>query len=497
MLSENWTMNYSATLLQSRLKGAFFMKFIRSKFRLSLVCFTVACLGVARPAWADDNVVIQWNQALLQAVRNTRTAPPIVARALAITHTCMFDAWAAYDDIAVGTRFGRTLRRPRRERTQRNKEQAISFAAYRALVDLFPTQTALFDGLMNSLGYNPSDTTTNTSTPTGIGNVVAAAVLAFRHHDGSNQLGNLNPGAYSDYTGYAPVNTPDRINDPNRWQPLRMPNGQIQSFLLPHWGNVIPFALNSSAQFRPGPPAVYPSRLYRNQALDLLHLSANLNDRRKVIIEYWADGPGSETPPGHWCLHAQFVSQRDAHTLDEDVMMFFALGNALLDAGIAVWECKRFYDYVRPVTAIHFLFKNKQVRAWGGPGLGTQTINGEDWQSYIATPPFAEYASGHSTFSAASAEILASFTGSDAFGAAFTFPAGASVIEPGITPGRNITLSWATFSQAADEAGISRRYGGIHFEEGDLRARALGRRIGALVWEKATTFFDGTAQVEP
>jgi hypothetical protein len=120
-------------------------------------------------------------------------------------------------------------------------------------------------------------------------------------------------------------------------------------------------------------------------------------------------------------------------------------------------------------------------------------MSGDRWQSYISTPPFAEFVSGHSTFSAASAEILKSFTGSDRLDAQAVFPAGASPLEPGLVPHEDVTLSWRTFSEAADEAGLSRRYGGIHFESGDLEGRALGRRIGALVWEKARAYFDGVA----
>jgi uncharacterized protein DUF6851 len=148
----------------------------------------------------------------------------------------MYDAWAAYDPIAVGTRFGGDIRRPVDEHTDANKAQAISFAAYRALVDLFPTQkTVVFDPLVESLGYDPSDTTTDTSTPTGIGNVTAGAALAFRHTDGSNQLGDLNPGAYSEYPPlYEPVNGPDHLDAPNRWQPLRNADGTVQRYLLPH-----------------------------------------------------------------------------------------------------------------------------------------------------------------------------------------------------------------------------------------------------------------------
>ena len=139
------------------------------------------------------SVVMQWNNAALQMIKNGHLGPPIVARVLAVVHTCMYDAWAAYDDVAVGTRLGNTLRRPTAERTQANKEKAISYAAYRALVDLYPDQVAYLNTLINHLGYNPSDTSMDSSTPAGVGNVASLAVLKFRHNDGSNQPGNISP----------------------------------------------------------------------------------------------------------------------------------------------------------------------------------------------------------------------------------------------------------------------------------------------------------------
>ncbi len=323
----------------------------------------------------------------------------------------------------------------------------------------------------------------------------------FRHGDGSNQLGDLHPGAYSDYTGYQPVNTPDHINDPNRWQPLRFSDGQggfaVPGYIGPHWGLVTPFALASGDQFRPPPPAPFGSREYARQARQILRYRAALTDTQKVIAEYWADGPNSELPPGHWCLFAQFVSRRDHHDLDRDVKLFFLVSNAVMDAGIAAWDCKRAYDYVRPVTAVHVLFAGTPVRAWAGPYRGTRRIDGSTWLPYqpltFITPPFPEYASGHSTFSAAAAEVLRRFTGSDRFHGEVIFPRGSSRVEPGLTPTRDITLRWSTFSAAADEAGLSRRYGGIHFEQGDLEGRELGRLVGTAVWEKGLTYFNGTA----
>ena len=446
----------------------------------------------------QENVALRWDQAALDAIRVTRTSPPIAARALAIVHTCMYDAWAAYDDVAVGTRLGSALRRPVNERTVGNKEQAVSFAAYRALVDLFPGQrTANMDPLMAALGFDPANSSEEVQTPAGIGNTACAAVLKFRQQDGSNQLGDRHPGAYSDYTGFTPANTAEILKDQNRWQPLLI-NGVPQRWLLPHWEMVTPFALTSGAEFRSTAashgPDVYPSAGYWKQALDVIDLSAHLGDTEKVIAEYWADGASTVTPPGHWHVFAHHISARDRHSLDQDVIMFFILANALLDSSIATWDVKRYTDSIRPVTVARMLMSTHEIKAWGGPGLGVRTIFGRDFRSYLPTPPFAGYVSGHSAFSAAAAEILKRFTGSDYFGESFTAEAGTSLIEPGLTPSSPVTLSWPTFSDAADQAGMSRRYGGIHFEEDDLAGRVLGRLVAEEVWNKAATYIDGTAR---
>jgi hypothetical protein len=252
-----------------------------------------------------------------------------------------------------------------------------------------------------------------------------------------------------------------------------------------------PFALKAASQFRPGGPAWYGSAEYARQAEQLIAASAALDDRTKAIASYWADGPASETPPGHWMLIAQFVSARDAHTLDQDVTLFFALGNALLDASIAAWDCKVAFDYIRPQSAIRWVFAGQPIAAWGGPGRGTELIDGAAWRSYIPTPPFAEYVSGHSTFSAAAAEVLRRFTGRDTMDMRVTVKAGASPSEPGLAPASDVTLGWPTFSAAADQAGMSRRYGGIHFRDGDLEGRAMGRRVGAQAWHKAAGYVRG------
>ncbi len=474
-----------------------------------------------RVAERAENVVLRWNKALLQGVRDSRIGPPMVSRALAVAHTCMYDAWAAYDRVAVGTRLGGALRRPARERRFESKVEAVSFAAYRAAADLFPQSTAtVFDPLMASLGFDPGDRTTDPGSPAGIGNLAAGALLSFRHRDGANQLGD-EPGGrpgipYSDYTGYAPANEPmdtrapldlSTVHDVNRWQPLTYVDGSgalvTPSFVGAQWQRVRPFAMASSDELRsPTGPARFGSPEFLAQAQAVVALSAALTDEQKLIAEYWADGPHSELPPGHWNLFAQQVSHRDRtgdseHDLDQAVKLFFAVTNAVFDAGCCAWDNKRAYDSVRPITAIRYLFAGKKIRAWGGPGRGTQTIAGEEWFPYqpttFPTPPFAEYSSGHSNFSAAGAEILKLFTGSDRFGGSVTFPVGSSRIEPGLVPTNELTLTWASFSAAAAQAGISRRYGGIHFEQGDLDARATARVAARDCWIKAQSYFAGTA----
>lgn len=454
----------------------------------------------AGSAPGGDQFVIYWNQATLDALRAVQAPLPVAARALSMVHTSMFDAWAAYDNTAVGTRLGATLRRPAAEQTLSNKCQALSFAAYRVLVDLFPGKQTHFQSLMSDLRYNPVDHTTNPGTPTGIGNLAARALLDFRQDDGSNQSGKLAPGAYADYTHYQPRNTPEQLAHPNNWQPLNLPVGRtglkMQRFACAQWANVTPFALASALQFipRPGPPH-YPGTHYTSQATQMLQYSAGLTDEQKVIAEYWA-ATTDEQILARWFAFAHFISQRDNHTLDQNVRLFFSLANAGLDTSIACWACKRAYDSEYPVTAIHSLFKDKQIHAWAGTGKDLQWFNGQYWQPYqpatALAPAYPEYCSEQSAFSAAAAEVLRNFTGNDTLGTSYTQPAHSSAIESTI-PARPITLSWRTLSQAADQAGMAGRYGGIHFPQSDLDGRLLGSRVAAQVWRKAQGYINGNA----
>ncbi len=447
------------------------------------------------PNSGTPNAAVQWDNAALQAIRDISPGPTIGSRALAIMHTCMYDAWATYDAKAVPTRPNGIPR----QKTPKDVTPAVSYAAYRALMDLFPSDAAVFNSLMQSLGLDPSNTSTDITTQAGVGNVAAQAVISYRHGDGSNQL-----NGYADTTGYVPVNTYNQLNDPTKWQPL-MVNGKVQKYTTPHWGTVTPFALTSGSQFRPGGPATdytNPNGAYKTQADTIVQYSAQLNDTTKTIADYWANGPRSETPPGHWELFtqfisAQYISAKNKHALADDVMLFFAMSNAVFDAGIACWECKRYYNSVRPVTAVRYLYASQPLVCWGGAGKGTITMpDGANFlpyqESFVVTPPFPEYVSGHSTFSAASAYILQQVTQTDAFGNSYTALPGSSQIEPNFAPTQSVTLSWPTFSAAAAEAGISRQYGGIHFNQGDQDGRVLGKNVATQVGAKALAYINGT-----
>lgn len=463
------------------------------------------------------NVVTGWSEQALQAIRAVRPGPPMGARSLAILYACMYNAWCAYDAVALPTPSSQAVRRPVPECTVTNKAMAMSYAANAALSDQFPSQKAAFDLYMTQLGYDPAAGTPaaggDAGQPAGLGAAVAQAEIAYCHKDGSNQLGDLTPSgvAYADYTGYGTKNPPlivgaptplSLIPAPGHWQPLSYPDAtgvmRTPVFLAAHWQRLTPFAMSSSSQFRPGPPAAPGTAAYLDQARRIVEVQAGLTDEQKAIAEFWSDGAGTELPPGHWIRIAIGVSLRDAHSLDDDMKMFFALGAALADAAIAAWDAKRAYDSERPITAVRYALHGQTITGYGtlGPPGGLRTILAEEWTPYqpvsFPTPPFPEHVSGHSTFSAAAAEVLKRFTGSDTLGTKAVIPAGSMKIEPGM-PASDVRLSWSTFTAAAEQAGISRIYGGIHFDNANLAGLSMGQKVGAQVFDKAQRMWQGQA----
>jgi hypothetical protein len=496
--------------------------------------------GVPRPG---DNVVLKWDEQLLSTIRAfpPQTGPTVTARALAEVHTAMYDAWAAYDQTAVGATPGAPALTA--DGSADDRALAMSYAAYRTLADLFPwdstatpgrsfyftnkTGYSTPDALLSSVGGDPANASTDPSTPAGVGNAAGAAVIAYRQFDGSNQLGTVNtdgssqPSGYANNTSYVSKNKWNVVNDKWSWQPLCVVtpagvkagltdpfptvcdgiNYAQQKPLTPQWQTIKTFSPKAATGYPPqfslpGPNADGTHSQANTDIANELALTSNLTDTQKMKAEYWADGPNSEFPPGHMADFAQAFSRQKGDTADQDVKLFFALGNALFDASIFAWTSKFQYDSERPTTGIRERYRGQLVTSWLGPKKGYGKVPGERWLPYqplnVVTPGFPEYVSGHSTFSAAGRAVINKFFGTDTFNAKVTIPAGSSKIEPGVTPAKTLTFTWKTLDNMADDAGMSRRYGGIHFQTGDEHGRTLGALTGVNVWTEAQRYFAGT-----
>lgn len=463
---------------------------------------------------------LRWNQLACDAIYYTKTPPTIAARALAIIHTAMYDAWSIFQDgCELSTTTGDLYQKlgDSTWNTKDNRRQAYSFAAYRCILSdgIFanPLPTAFKEELktfmVEDLSYDAADTNQNTNNPAGIGNLSARLVLECRQGDKSNQ-----ENGFKDWTGYVPTNPPqpERTKNINHWQP-GLVNKKPQAFLTPHWGQVVPFALCGGGQFRPPAPLKNEDNpeAFKAQGVALTEISAKLTEKQKLIAEFWAgmhedrypgmiNDPTSgywATPPAQCCRIAGEIIVKKQLSAGAVIPLFFALTNTLLDASIATWDSKRCYDYVRPVTLIAEWQDNDTFNSWGGPCRGTVEMQGEGWCPYLTfTPPFAEYVSGHSTFTAATAEIIKCFFGSNEYGGSLTIPAKGSRVEPACTPSADLVLSWPTLDDMAtgpDGAGMSRLYGGIHFMAGIEEGSILGKKVALSVWEKACKFLTGEA----
>lgn len=446
--------------------------------------------------------------------------PTIGSRMLGIVVTAMYDAWAAYDPKAVGTRLGGKLRRPAAERTDANKAKAIGYATYRALLYLFPEDEKWIAAEARKRGVDPAITSIDPATPAGVGNAAAAALIEYRRTDGANHHGDevgSDGKPYSDWTYYRCRNTPDNLVDPDCWQPIPFDDGKggtvIVGFLTPHWYRVKPFALERSDLFRPGPYPKCGTDQLKKELDEVLKFNSTLTPEQKAIVEFMRDGPRSTGQSGHWLRFAQDVSRRDKHGIDQDVKLFFTVGNVAMDAFIACWEAKRYYDSSRPWTLVRHLYKGKKVRGWAGPGKGVTELPAEEWYPYsprtFVTPPFPGYPSGHSTVSGACGKILELFTGSDKFDTVEKRKAG-DLTEPGFAcelmqaiDGKpyhqkgltcDVALKLPTFSATAEMAGISRVMGGYHIQADNVEGLKLGRKVAEHLWPKIKAYFDGTAR---
>jgi PAP2 superfamily len=383
-------------------------------------------LGSSIGSSVNADVVTDWNNAALDAIRVERTAPPIASRSLAILHASIYDAVngiaRTHEPYLVESRVPRSA----------SREAAASAAAHDALVNLFPANASSFDTLHAAILAGIPESPHKTA---GIiwGEFVANRILAARANDGSNAVvappGGSGPGVW--------IPTP----------PAFLP------YLLPQWGFVVPFGMSSSSQFRPPGPPSLDSQQYAMDYEEVKELGAVVGSTRTEeqteIALFWADGAGTETPPGHWNSIAQIIAPARGNTLEENARLFALLNIAMADAAICAWDAKYTFDFWRPVTAI----------AFAEPQL--------NWMSFIVTPPFPDYTSGHSTFSAAAATVLPLFYDTEDL----PFTTGSDFL-PGVY------RSFSTCLDAAEEAAVSRIYGGIHFRTATEDGLQAGISIG-------------------
>jgi hypothetical protein len=578
------------------------------------------------PANTDGHSVARvWDDALLDAIRRDVPAPTVHARNLFHTSAAMWDAWAAYDPTALGYFVTEKQQaddvQAAREAAISFAAYRVLLWRYSKAAGLQET----FDELtrtMESLCYRNDYLETEGDSPAALGNRIAAAVIEYGKSDGSLEQQRYIDTDYKPSNPPLVVSESGAtMTDPNLWQPLALAQfvaqnglpipGNVQRFVGPHWGQVRTFALPPSAQGTPvdpgSPPQLETDDEFQQTAVEIIGYSSQLDpndgvtidigpgafgdntlgtndgnghpenpvtgeayepnvvlrgDFDRVLAQFWADGPASETPPGHWNTIANEVSDAPGFEhrmgghgpvldrLEWDVKLYFAINGAVHDAAVAAWGVKGFYDSTRPISMIRYMGGLGQssdpdlpaydpdglpllpglievvtaassapgerhqaladhvgevaIRAWQGnpedpatQPAGVGWILAVDWVPYqlatFVTPAFAGYVSGHSTFSRAAAEVMTGFTGSPYFPgglAEWTIPAGELQVELG--PTEDVTLQWASYYDAADQAGLSRLFGGIHISPDDFEGRKMGSICGKDAWALAQRYYAGT-----
>jgi hypothetical protein len=388
-----------------------------------------------------SDVVLYWNEAALNAIKTERTPPPLAARNLAILHAAIYDAVNAVDGRH------RPFRVTVRPEVAVSAQAAAAIAAHRVLLELYPRMVEACDSALDATLENIPDGPAKEG-GVALGQRVAEEILSWRAEDGSRREVAFSPG-----------------NTPGSWRPT--PPG-FRPALLPHWRYVAPFAIPRTRDFLPVNPPALNSTTYTEawrEVRDLGRRDSNIRTpEQTTIAHFWNDDSGTVTPPGHWNRIAQAVSRQQGLSLADNARLFALLNISLADAGIVCWEGKFGYNYWRPITAIH------DADLDGNAG----TDPDRTWQSLLTTPPFPSYASGHSTFSGAAATALARFFGTDAI----RFSIGSEG-----TP--DVTRTYSGFWAAAQEAGRSRIYGGIHYEFDNQEGLRTGRAVAEYIAQRS------------
>ena len=405
-----------------------------------------------------------------------------------IVSLAMVDAAAPYHPTAVGM-YSRIPRRPQEEWTDANINTAMLHGAYNALMGLLPERQNVWRDMLRDIGLDPDDATTDLDSAVGIGNVAGKAAHEARLHDGINQT-----GYYQDTTGYAPVNSAFDLRDPSRWQPGLRRQGvgvyTVQHFVTPQLSNMEPMAPFDPRELRVAPPAASDPETrdaYQAQADVVLETSANLSDEMKLNAELFDNKIASL---GLSYIH--LAGEMDLSPADI-ARGYFLKVSAWMDASIVTWQEKLRYDAVRPNSAIAYVYGDELVAAWGGPGEGTQEMPANEWQAYLPEPDHPEYPSGSTCGCYAHAQALRRFSGTDELNWSVSYPAGTSRIEPGITPARDMTLTFETWTEFSEDCGKSRHWGGVHFVPAVEASAAYCSVFGDMAYEYYQSLLDGSA----
>ena len=411
-----------------------------------------------------------------------------------------FDATAPYAAPAVGV-YSRIPHRPAAEAaTNANLNIALLHASYQVLTRLLPRQQQNWRDMLTGVGLDPDDNSTDLTTAVGIGNVAGRAVALGRERDGMNQLGDAdgrkyNPEPYKDTTGYEPVNTAYELLDPSRWQPDLQRQGmglyKIQQFVTPQYGLTEPYSYKNPKKYRVRPPINSNHRRfghYKLQADEVLEASANLTEEQKLKSELFDNKINSLG------FSAVFAALSQGLSLREFIELDFLTNMAAHDAGIVIWQEKRRHDSVRPFSAIRYIYGDSPVTAWGGPGRGTVSdLPASEWQSYLEEADHPEYPSASACFCQAHGQSARLYLGSDNLNWMVPVPAGASRIEPGITPAADTNLIFPTWTDFVTDCGQSRVWAGVHFQSAVDESRKLCNVFGDMAYDYLQELILGTA----
>ena len=408
------------------------------------------------------NTVQDWNASALNIVRQWTTTsndpyqgrivaaqPPLVARNLAMIHAAMFDAANAVSRKYDGYRIDLP------PQVGASESAAAAAAAFEVAKSLYSAvdEIAVWQSSLNETLAQVPDGTAKTL-GIELGRSVGRAILADRVNDGAKASSTYVP-----------------TTEVGKW---RRTFPDFLPPLLSQWPNVKPFALASGDEYRPAPPPAIGSAEYAAAVDETMRMGSFQSSERTAeqteIALFWADGGGTATPPGHWNSIATDVTLSQGTSLLETARTFALLNIAMADAGIASWDAKYHYDVWRPIDAIRLADQDGNA----------VTVADPSWIPLLKTPPFPAYTSGHSTFSGAAAAVLTSLFGdnmpfesqSDGHLAAEQRPLDASQI---------VTRHFSSFDQAAEEAGQSRIYGGIHYRFDDTAGRNIGSQVGNAV----------------